>query len=304
MRAIPEFTDPDARLALMDRMHIHAIVNFPTLASLIEVNFMDDPGRHPGADPRLQPVDVRRVGLQPRGPHLHHAGDEPLDPRGRRRRARVGARAWRQDRPRAAGPRRRLPGPALAVPPRQRPVLGRPSRRPASRSCSTPRTPATRASPTSGTARRGEMRPFEQDLFYARVAGPPADHGHHLLGRLPRHALPLPRRAPRHHRERQRVDRPASSRTSLDGYGKMPHLFAEHPLDTLQRALYVAPYWEDAARAADRRHRPRPHPVQLRLAPPRGPRRPRRVRRLRPRRSRPRRRATSPRSWAGTCTSS
>src|SRR5579883_2132425 len=43
MRAIPEFTDREARLALMDRMHIQAIVNFPTLASLIEVNFMDDP---------------------------------------------------------------------------------------------------------------------------------------------------------------------------------------------------------------------------------------------------------------------
>src|SRR5690606_24712708 len=43
MRAIPEFTDRDARLALMDRMHIQTIVNFPTLASLLEVSFMDDP---------------------------------------------------------------------------------------------------------------------------------------------------------------------------------------------------------------------------------------------------------------------
>ena len=43
MRAIPEFTDRDARLNLMDRMHIAAIVNFPTLTSTIEVNFMDDP---------------------------------------------------------------------------------------------------------------------------------------------------------------------------------------------------------------------------------------------------------------------
>jgi predicted TIM-barrel fold metal-dependent hydrolase len=28
-------------------------------------------------------------------------------------------------------------------------------------------------------------------------------------------------------------------------YGKMPQLFAEHPLDVLKRALYIAPYWED-----------------------------------------------------------
>ena len=28
-------------------------------------------------------------------------------------------------------------------------------------------------------------------------------------------------------------------------YGKMPHMFAEHPRETIKRALYVAPYWED-----------------------------------------------------------
>ena len=43
MKSIPEFNDPVARLALMDRMHVDAVVNFPTLASVVEVNFMDDP---------------------------------------------------------------------------------------------------------------------------------------------------------------------------------------------------------------------------------------------------------------------
>jgi len=43
MHAIPEFTDKDARINLMDRMHIQATLNYPTLASVIEVNFMDDP---------------------------------------------------------------------------------------------------------------------------------------------------------------------------------------------------------------------------------------------------------------------
>ena len=43
MGAIPEFTDKDARIGLLDRMHIDATLNFPTLASVIEVNFMDDP---------------------------------------------------------------------------------------------------------------------------------------------------------------------------------------------------------------------------------------------------------------------
>ena len=43
MRAVPEFTDPRARIELLDRMHISGTFNFPTLASLLEVNFMDDP---------------------------------------------------------------------------------------------------------------------------------------------------------------------------------------------------------------------------------------------------------------------
>jgi predicted TIM-barrel fold metal-dependent hydrolase len=43
MRAIPAFSDKDARIQLMGRMHVDATVNYPTLASLIEVNFMDDP---------------------------------------------------------------------------------------------------------------------------------------------------------------------------------------------------------------------------------------------------------------------
>ena len=43
MRAIPEFTDREARIELMDRMHVQATLNYPTLASVLEVNFMDDP---------------------------------------------------------------------------------------------------------------------------------------------------------------------------------------------------------------------------------------------------------------------
>ena len=43
MKSIPAFTSPEARLALMDEMHLDATLLFPTLASVIEVNFMDDP---------------------------------------------------------------------------------------------------------------------------------------------------------------------------------------------------------------------------------------------------------------------
>lgn len=43
MKAIPEFFERDARIELMDRMHVDATLNYPTLASVVEVNFMDDP---------------------------------------------------------------------------------------------------------------------------------------------------------------------------------------------------------------------------------------------------------------------
>ena len=102
MRAIPEFTDRDARLALMDRMHIQSIVNFPTLASLIEVNFMDDPIGTQVLVHAFNQWLLRRVGLRPRRSHLHHAGDQPRGHRGRGRRAGVGARAGREDRARPA----------------------------------------------------------------------------------------------------------------------------------------------------------------------------------------------------------
>jgi predicted TIM-barrel fold metal-dependent hydrolase len=43
MRSIPEMTDPEARVKLLDKMHVAASLNFPTLASIVEVNFMDRP---------------------------------------------------------------------------------------------------------------------------------------------------------------------------------------------------------------------------------------------------------------------
>ena len=56
------------------------------------------------ADPRLQPVDVRRVGLRLRRPDLHHPGDEPGDGRGGGRRSSSG-RSSVARRPCSCGPR-------------------------------------------------------------------------------------------------------------------------------------------------------------------------------------------------------
>ena len=43
MRQIPEMVNRDARIKLMDRMGVAATLNYPTLASVVEVNFMDNP---------------------------------------------------------------------------------------------------------------------------------------------------------------------------------------------------------------------------------------------------------------------
>ena len=124
MRAIPEFTDRDARLALMDRMHIQSIVNFPTLASLIEVNFMDDPIGTQVLVHTFNQWLFDEWGFDHAGRIFTTPVINLADHRRRGRRARVGARAWGEDRARAAGAGRRLPGAAVAVPGRQRSVLG------------------------------------------------------------------------------------------------------------------------------------------------------------------------------------
>jgi hypothetical protein len=116
MRAIPEFTDRDARLALMDRMHIDSIVNFPTLASTLEVNFSMTRSA-PGVDPRST------SGCTTVGPTAPGIFTTPVvnPPPPSAVRSSVGVE--RGGNPRPARPSW-LPGHEVAVR-RQRPVLGR-----------------------------------------------------------------------------------------------------------------------------------------------------------------------------------
>jgi len=89
-----------------------------------------------------------------------------------------------------------------------------------------------------------EMRPFEQDLFatVSQSHRPIMDtvfsavcHG--MLARFPGVRIGSI--------ENGGVWMRRVVEDLMDGYGKMPHLFAEHPLDSLRRSLYVAPYWEE-----------------------------------------------------------
>ena len=243
MRAIPEFTNRDARLALMDRMHIDAIVNFPTLASLIEVNFMDDP-----------------VGTQV----LIHAFNEwmydewgfnfgnrifstPImnlaDAEGA-----VKELHWALDR----GAKTVLvrPGPVAGFRGPKSPFL--PDSDPFWAAVQEAGIPVMLHASDSGYTRFAnewsgadkEMRPFEQDVFSAvsQSYRPIMDtlfsaicHG--MLSRFPGVKLCSI--------ENGGVWMGRVVEDLLGGYGKMPHLFAEHPLEVLARQVYVAPYWEE-----------------------------------------------------------
>ena len=243
MRAIPEFFEPDARLGLMDRMHIQSIVNFPTLASLIEVNFMDDP-----------------VGTQV----LVHAFNQWLfDEWGFNHQNRIyttpvmnlasaeGAVAeleWALER----GAKTVLvrPGPVAGFRGPTSPFL--PDSDPFWAAVQEAGIPVMLHASDSGYQRFAnewsgsatEMRPFEQDVFGTVSQGhrPIMDtifsavcHG--MLSRFPGVRLGSI--------ENGGIWMNRVVEDLLDGYGKMPHLFAEHPLDVLRRSLYVAPYWEE-----------------------------------------------------------
>jgi predicted TIM-barrel fold metal-dependent hydrolase len=243
MEAIPEMTDREARLALMDRMHIESIVNFPTLASLLEVSFMDDP-----------------VGTQV----LLHAFNQWLyDEWGFDHEGRIfttpvvnlavteGAIAeleWAL----ARGAKTVLvrPGPVAGFRGPRSPFL--PDSDPFWARVQEAGIPVMMHASNSGYQRfanewsgaEREMRPFEQDLFatVSQSHRPIMDtvlsavcHG--MLARFPGVRIGSI--------ENGGVWMGRVVEDLLDGYGKMPHLFAEHPLDSLRRALYVAPYWEE-----------------------------------------------------------
>ncbi len=243
MRAIPEFTDPDARMALLDRMHIAAIVNFPTLASLIEVNFMDDP-----------------VGTQVL---IHSFNQWLLDEWGFDHQGRIfttpvinlsiteGAVAeleWVLERGAKTvlvrpGPVAGFRGPRSPFLPESDPFWARVEEAGIPVMLHASDSGYQKYANEWGGAER-EMRPFEQDLFamVSQAHRPIIDtvlsavcHG--MLARFPGVRLGSI--------ENGGVWMRTVVESLLDGYGKMPHLFEEPPLETLRRGLYVAPYWEE-----------------------------------------------------------
>jgi predicted TIM-barrel fold metal-dependent hydrolase len=244
MRAIPAFTDPDARLALMDRMHIHSTLNFPTLASIIEVNFMDDPIAsqvliHAFNQWMYDEWGFDHVGRIFTTPVMNLATAEGA----------VKELEWALER----GAKTVLvrPAPVAGFKGPQSPFL--PYADPFWRLVEEANIPVMLHSSDSGYTRYTndwngsdqEMRPFESNVFsdLSMSQRPIEDTiysavGHGMLSRFPGVRIAsiecgsawLKRAV-----EKFKVT-----------YGKMPQLFAEHPLDVLNRALYIAPYWEDS----------------------------------------------------------
>jgi predicted TIM-barrel fold metal-dependent hydrolase len=243
MRAIPEFTDRDARLALLDRMHIAAIVNFPTLASMIEVNFMDDPIATQVLIHAFNQWTYDEWGFEYGGrifttPVVNLATAEGA----------VNELEWALER----GARTVLvrPGPVAGFRGPRSPFL--PDSDPFWARVQEAGIPVMLHASDSGYAKYsnewkgadGEMRPFEPDPFVTMSQSyrPIMDTvfsavGHGMLSRFPEVKLGSIENGSAW------ITRVVEDMTTT--YAKMPQLFTEHPLEVLKRSLYVAPYWED-----------------------------------------------------------
>ena len=244
MRAVPEFSDRDARVDLIDRMHIDAILNFPTLASAIEVNFIDDPVLTQVLVHAFNQWMFDEWGFDVDGrifstPVMNLSTCEGA----------VDELEWALERD------------ARTILVRPAPVAGWKS----------PRSPFLPEFDTfwarvqdagipvmfhtsdSGYQRYAndwlgrsdtEFFPFQPDVFslMATHHRPIMDTifsavGHGMLSRFPGVRIAT-------------IEAGSTWITRLvddmlDAYGRMPHQFMEHPLDVIRRQLYVAPFWED-----------------------------------------------------------
>ena len=228
---------------LMDRMFIQAIVNFPTLASVLEVNFMDDPIAtqvmiHAFNEWMYDDWKFNHADRVFSTPVMNLATAEGA----------VKELEWALER----GAKTVLvrPAPVAGYRGTKSPFLeeldpfwariqeaGIPVMFHASDSGYTKYANDWRGSDA-------EMRPFEPDVFSSMSQNhrPIIDTvlsaiGHGMLSRFPEVRIAS-------------IENGSAWITWVVEqlklqYSKTPQYFAEHPLDVLKRSLYVAPYWED-----------------------------------------------------------
>lgn len=243
MGAIPEFTDRDARLKLMDRMHVEAIVNFPTLASIIEVNFMDDPIGSQALIHAFNQWMYDDWGFE----HQNRIYTTPVINLATAEGA-VKELEWALER----GAKTILirPAPCAGFQGPKSPFL--PYADPFWARVQEANVPVMFHASDSGytkyvndwSGHDQEMRPFEPDPFndMCQTQRPIQDTiysaiGHGMLSRFPGVRIATIECGS------QWIPRVLQKMEIT--YSRMPQLFAEHPLDVVKRALYVAPYYED-----------------------------------------------------------
>ena len=243
MKTIPAFTDVDARLQLMDAMNVQAIVNFPTLASIIEVNFMDNPVASQVLIHAFNQWMHDEWGFDHEGrifstPIVNLSIVEGA----------VKELEWALER----GAKTVLvrPAPVAGFRGPKSPFL--PYADPFWQLVEDARIPVMFHASDSGYSRfvnewsgsDGEMRPFEYDVFadMSESQRPIQDTiysavGHGMLSRFPGVRIASIECGSKW------ITRVVEKMDIT--YSKMPHMFAENPRDVIKRALYIAPYWED-----------------------------------------------------------
>jgi predicted TIM-barrel fold metal-dependent hydrolase len=244
MKSIPEFNDPGARLRLLDRMHVDAVVNFPTLASVVEVNFMNDPVTSQVLVHAYNQWLFDDWGFDHRGrifttPVMNLSMVEGA----------VAELEWALERDARAILVR--PAPVAGWLATKSPFL--PEFDPFWARVQEAGVPVMLHISDCGYQRYAnewlgrtddELLPFEPDVFSIMVTHdrPITDTiwsaiGHGMLSRFPGVKLAT-------------IECGSSwlgllQERLLDAYGRLPQQFLEHPLDVLQRQVYVAPFWED-----------------------------------------------------------
>ena len=244
MKAIPEFTSPEARMGLIDRMHIDAILNFPTLASIIEVSFMDDPDMTQALIHSFNQWMYEEWGFN------------------------VGDRIFTTPVINLSNCDGAIKELEWALERGAKTVLVRPGPVASYRATTSPFMPALDGfwariqdadipvmfhSSDSGYQPyandwlgRGndEFLPFEMDVFsiMSKNFRPIMDTlfaavGHGMLTRFPKVKIATI--------ECGSTWMPRLLEDMDMAYGRQPNAFTEHPRDTLRRQLYVAPFWED-----------------------------------------------------------
>jgi predicted TIM-barrel fold metal-dependent hydrolase len=243
IRSIPEFFDVKARLDLMDRMHVDAVVNFPTLASIVEVNFMDDPVTTQALIHGFNQWLFDEWGFDHHGrifttPVMNLSIVENA----------VAELEWALERDAKTVLVR--PAPVAGFRGSRSPFL--PEFDPFWARVQEAGIPVMMHASDSGYQRyvndwlgiNGEMHPFKPDVF-SIMAGkdrPIIDTvwsaiGHGMLSRFPGVRIGS-------------IENGSKWITTVkdglvDAYGKLPQEFAEHPLDVLARQIWVAPFPED-----------------------------------------------------------